>query len=544
MARLEYLSDAADAAVRMASEQGATWAKTKLCREIYRQTGRLNSVWQLQSQLRAGGYGSDRSMIKTVFETIISDAEVAEVAAREIRGDDEKVASSVAIITKLHNDSHEMLGGLEALGAISLERETKPQELSERGIDKAASVLADLEAPRQVILVMQVIHKNQIRRIRAELSLVQMKFVVFSAAVKQLAKQKKEADKAVNDLIANCKMKGSLHMELWDPALMIEEEHFCEVWATMDAGKIVWYRDEKKTEVDYTADLGDCKVVCAYDVTREGRGGGRLPPLGWQDPPEPEPEPEPDEGEEGEDKDEKEPEEVIPPLNLRFTFYVEIDNMRNPPVRRLLNSRQSVKGMMLEAAGARPSSVASSRSRPSSRQMTPSSRPNTTAEAENRPEAVKEGGNNDDEPEEETKQAEPVDVPFHDQIGEPPPNSRYSLAVILTPEVETEDISETFKQAEFDGAISTMDSWHSAFEYNGRYETDLGPLQEEVKKAQQRLFGPAKDFTAIERELDVQMVRFTPVSSLFFGSFGSALKLILDQHWVNVGSREDREGPH
>ena len=47
--------------------------------------------------------------------------------------------------------------------------------------------------------------------------------------------------------------------------------------------------------------------------------------------------------------------------------------------------------------------------------------------------------------------------------------------------------------------------WVSAFEYNGRYELDLGPLKEEVKKAQQRLFGPAHDFAAIEKELAVQM---------------------------------------
>ena len=234
---------------------------------------------------------------------------------------------------------------------------------------------------------------------------------------------------------------------------MVEEEHFQEVWATMEAGKIVWYRDEKRTEVDYTADLAECKVVCAYDATREGPGGGRLPV--W-----PEPDPEPEEPEEGEEPAEKkEPEEVIPPLNLRFTFFVEIDSVRNPPVPRLLNSRQTIKGLMLDAPGTRPSSVASNRSRPSTA-MT-GSRPNTTADGEKRPvsdsdskaPSSKKGGKGKDKDETAEDNAEPEPEPppppFYDQIGEPPPDSRYSLAITIDPED---------KITEFEQAIASMDS--------------------------------------------------------------------------------------
>ena len=128
---------------------------------------------------------------------------------------------------------------LEVLRTISLQRETLPKQLAEQGINAAAAIMPGLETPRQAILRLQVQHKLQLSRVHSELAVAKIRFELFSAAVKQLSKQKKDADKALKDCIAKCKKKGSLYLELWDPNLHELEEHFVQVWATMEAGKAV-----------------------------------------------------------------------------------------------------------------------------------------------------------------------------------------------------------------------------------------------------------------------------------------------------------------
>ena len=487
LARLDFLKEMAEAALLVASQQGATWKKTKLCREMYRQAGRLDSVWQLQAALRASP-GADRNRVNEEMTKLFHVAKEEEVKARNVRGSDQRVSAAVAAITKLHNDSNEMIGGLEALQTISLERETLPKLLAERGIEAAAVIMPGLEAPRQVILRLEIQHKLQLRRMHSEIAFAKMKFEIFSAAVKQLTKQKKGAEQALKDCVTKCKKKGSLHLELWDPNLHELEEHFVQVWATMEAGKITWYRDAKQDEVDYTANLTGCQVICAYDAEIDGPGGGRLPP--------PPPDPDDDKGaeeQEEEEEEEDDDEDGIPKLNLRFTFHVELDSKLNPPVPLLLNPRQSIKGLTLEAPGSRPSSRASTRSRPST--AFTGSRPNTSIADAAGPDSNKgsrpgsKAGSDEKGDDENAESEEPP--PFFDRIGEPPPRGVYNLAITIA-----DDNEKQWTQAQ-----DEMNGWIETFAYNGRYELDLVPLQAEQVKAKERLKGPAMDFLGMEQEL-------------------------------------------
>ena len=300
-----------------------------------------------------------------------------------------------------------------------------------------------LEAPRQAILRLEIQHKLQLRRMHSEVAVSKMKFEVFSAAVKQLTKQKKDSDQALKDCVAKCKKKGSLHLELWDPNLLEHEEHFVQVWATMEAVKITWYRDAKLSEVDYTAILTGCQVLCAYDAETEG--------LWWRLPPPP---PEPDSDEQAEEVDED-----LPKLNLDLLF-VQLDRDLNPPVPLLLNPRQSIKGIMLKHPS-RPSS--SIHSVPPSTALT-GSRPNTSAAEGPRPDAnngsrpgSKAGSDKKDGDDEE----EPP--PFFDRIGEPPPKGQYTLAITISDD----------NQKQWNKAQQEMNAWIETFEYNGRYQLDL-----------------------------------------------------------------------
>ena len=353
-ARVQFLKAAQDAAVLAASEQGATLAKTRVCRELHRTIGKMVTVFQLQAMLRTSP-PREYVHITDRMDSIVRAAKEDEAVARDVRGNNQRIAVDADVISKLHCDNDVLTGGLQALETVSHERETRPAELMQRGHETSFSIMQGMEAPRQAVLLLKEQHRQQLGRMHAEMTSIQMRVDILSAAVNLLREHKDAVDQRLKEAIEPCIKKGSMYLELWDPQIQIDAEHFNEVWVTAEAGRVTWYRTPKRTEVDYEANLTGAEIMCAYNIDGEGPGGGREKrPKPLTDAEEGDGDEEKEGGDAGEEEPEEEEEEEDS-LNLRFTFHMHIDNTLNPPVVRKLNSRQDgLGGIVLTTPGSRP----------------------------------------------------------------------------------------------------------------------------------------------------------------------------------------------
>eukprot|EP01050_Picozoa_sp_SAG11_P002888 SAG11_NODE_152_length_14520_cov_49.681575_3_plen_755_part_00 len=274
--RSELLDVIAASGADIATLAPAFLRKSRASYGLYEVVGKLDALWHLKSEIE---YNSGRS---TESVPGVMNAENFKTKAMVLRkkyskrNADVQSVAGVEVLCQLYNTTDQLAGNLNLLRRVVRDREDLAEKLQFRGSSKAEEVRPFLQAQISHTQIVEVQVAQELQRIDDILRVMRLRCEQLRVAVKQLALQKKAADKELRFHLGPCKFSGQLGRE--NPE---KEGDIQQYWIEADEGNMVWRDAQGEADEDMLEmDLNGCVLTCLYDDPV--RSAKFEPRAGWE----------------------------------------------------------------------------------------------------------------------------------------------------------------------------------------------------------------------------------------------------------------------